>query len=69
MNGVMWLIPVALAMGVIGLVACVWSLNTRQYEDIEGDAVRILSPDDRPDVGAGAPAPPSRAAVRPPDVS
>ena len=56
MNGVMWLIPVALAMGGIGLGAFVWSLGTRQYEDIEGDAVRILSPDDRPDVGAGAPA-------------
>ena len=65
----MWLIPVALAMGAIGLGAFVWSLGTRQYEDIEGDAVRILSPVDRPDVGAGAPSPLSRAAVKSPDVS
>lgn len=43
------LIPVTIAMGLVGLVAFVWSLRSGQYEDLTGDAARILSPDaDRP---------------------
>jgi cbb3-type cytochrome oxidase maturation protein len=44
------LIPVSLFLGAIGLVAFVWSLKTRQYDDPEGDARRILTRewDDRP---------------------
>ncbi len=36
------LIPVTLAMGALGLVAFFWSLRTGQYEDLTGDAERIL---------------------------
>jgi cbb3-type cytochrome oxidase maturation protein len=44
------LIPVSLFLGAVGLVAFVWSLRTRQYDDPEGDARRILTRDwdDRP---------------------
>jgi cbb3-type cytochrome oxidase maturation protein len=44
------LIPVSLALGAIGLIAFVWSLRSRQYDDPEGDARRILTRDwdDRP---------------------
>ena len=44
------LIPVSLALGGLGLVAFVWTLRTRQYDDPEGDSWRILSDDwdDRP---------------------
>lgn len=44
------LIPVSLGLGALGLLAFVWSLRTRQYEDPEGDSQRILSKefDDRP---------------------
>jgi cbb3-type cytochrome oxidase maturation protein len=36
------LIPGALLMGVLGLVAFFWTLRTGQYEDLEGAAHRIL---------------------------
>ncbi|PZR00791.1 MAG: cbb3-type cytochrome oxidase assembly protein CcoS [Cereibacter sphaeroides] len=44
------LIPVSLFLGAIGLAGFVWMLRTRQYDDPEGDANRILTKDwdDRP---------------------
>lgn len=42
------LIPVTLCMGAIGLAAFFWSLRSNQYEDLSGDAERILFDDDRP---------------------
>jgi cbb3-type cytochrome oxidase maturation protein len=44
------LIPVSLGLGLLGLVAFVWTLRSRQYDDPEGDRWRILSDehDDRP---------------------
>ena len=42
------LIPVTLCMGVVGLAAFFWSLRSHQYEDLSGDAERILFDDDRP---------------------
>ncbi|EPX85769.1 cytochrome oxidase maturation protein, cbb3-type [Rubellimicrobium thermophilum DSM 16684] len=44
------LVPVSLGLGLLGLAAFLWTLRTRQYDDPEGDAARILSDrwDDRP---------------------
>ncbi|MFC0201408.1 cbb3-type cytochrome oxidase assembly protein CcoS [Paracoccus rhizosphaerae] len=43
------LIPVTLVMGLVGLASFFWSLRNGQYEDLEGDAERILyDEDDRP---------------------
>lgn len=43
------LVPVTLVMGLIGLGSFFWSLRNGQYEDLEGDAERILYDDeDRP---------------------
>ena len=44
------LIPVSLGLGALGLLAFIWALRGRQYEDPTGDAERILSKewDDRP---------------------
>jgi len=39
------LIPISLLLGAVGLVAFIWTLKTRQYDDPEGDAQRILRPD------------------------
>lgn len=39
------LIPVTLIMGIIGLGAFFWSLRNGQYEDLAGDAERILFED------------------------
>ncbi|EBA13349.1 cbb3-type cytochrome oxidase assembly protein CcoS [Roseobacter sp. CCS2] len=46
MNVLVFLIPVSLILGGIGLAAFLWSLRNDQYEDLEGDAWRILSEDD-----------------------
>ncbi len=49
MNVLVFLIPVTLLMGVIGLAAFFWSLRNGQYEDLAGDAERILFDiDDKP---------------------
>ena len=44
------LIPVSLGLGGLGLLAFVWAMRTRQFDDPEGDSRRILSDeyDDRP---------------------
>lgn len=46
MNILVVLIPVSLVLGGIGLAAFLWSLRSNQYDDLEGDAWRILSEDD-----------------------
>ncbi|WP_320199926.1 cbb3-type cytochrome oxidase assembly protein CcoS [Agrobacterium sp. rho-13.3] len=49
MNMLIFLIPVALFLGVIGLFAFMWSLNSGQYDDMDGSAWRALDDgDDRP---------------------
>jgi cbb3-type cytochrome oxidase maturation protein len=48
MTGLLYLIPVALFMGAIGLAAFIWSLKSGQYDDLEGAAWRILQDDDQP---------------------
>jgi len=40
-----YLIPVSLFLGGIGLVAFVWTLRNKQYDDPDGDANRILKTD------------------------
>lgn len=42
MNALVFLIPAALVLGLLGLLAFLWSLRTRQYDDLEGAASRIL---------------------------
>ncbi|MDU0338412.1 cbb3-type cytochrome oxidase assembly protein CcoS [Bosea rubneri] len=41
-----YLIPIALALGVVGLGAFMWSLRSGQYEDLDGAAARILLDDE-----------------------
>lgn len=45
MDVLMLLIPLALLMGASGLVAFLWALRSGQYEDLDGDAQRILQDD------------------------
>ena len=42
MSWLAWLVPVALAMGAIGLLAFFWSLTSGQLEDLDGAAQRVL---------------------------
>lgn len=46
MNVILFLIPIALALGGLGLVAFMWSLRAGQYEDLDGAANRVLLDDD-----------------------
>ncbi len=50
MNILLILIPAALLLGGVGLLAFMWSLRSRQYEDLEGAANRILFDDEKPGV-------------------
>lgn len=47
MSVLIYLIPIALVLGCVGLVAFVWSLRSGQYDDLEGAAHRILFDDDK----------------------
>jgi cbb3-type cytochrome oxidase maturation protein len=46
MNVLVYLVPMALALGLTGLAAFLWSLRSGQYDDVEGAAVRMLTDDD-----------------------
>ena len=46
MSILIYLIPIALLLGLLGLVAFAWSLKSGQYDDLEGAAQRILMDDD-----------------------
>ena len=48
-----YLIPIALGLGVLGLLAFLWALKSGQFEDLDGAAERILYDDDE-----AAPGPP-----------
>ena len=48
MNALLLLIPIALALGVLGLLAFLWSIQSGQFDDLEGAAERILYDDDFP---------------------
>ena len=48
MSHLLFLIPVALGLGLLGLFAFVWSLKDGQYEDLDGAAERILEDEKKP---------------------
>ncbi len=62
MSQVIVLIPIALFLGLLGLVAFVWSIKTGQYDDLQGAAERILDDgDDRPGGNRETPPEPARS--------
>jgi cbb3-type cytochrome oxidase maturation protein len=46
MEVLIYLVPLALLLGLTGLAAFMWSLKNGQYDDVMGAAVRVLSDDD-----------------------
>ena len=46
MTALAWLIPCALLLGLLGLGAFLWSLNSGQFEDLEGAGWRALDDED-----------------------
>jgi len=46
MTALGFLIPAALGLGLVGLVAFLWALRSGQFEDLDGAANRILFDDE-----------------------
>ncbi len=46
MSGLLLLIPVALFLGLLGLLAFMWALRSGQFDDLDGAAERILHDDE-----------------------
>jgi cbb3-type cytochrome oxidase maturation protein len=46
MNVLVYLVPMAVGLGLIGLIAFLWALRSGQYSDVDGAALRVLSNDD-----------------------
>ena len=45
MDSLILLVPVALALGLLGLGGFLWALRSGQYDDLDGAAARILFDD------------------------
>jgi cbb3-type cytochrome oxidase maturation protein len=46
MTDFLYLVPIALALGAIGLGAFMWALSSGQYDDLDGAAERVLFGDE-----------------------
>ena len=46
MNGILFLIPVALGLGLLGLFAFFWAVGRGQFDDLDGAALRIFMDDE-----------------------
>ncbi|WP_082509890.1 MULTISPECIES: cbb3-type cytochrome oxidase assembly protein CcoS [unclassified Rhizobium] len=56
MTMLLFLIPVALFLGGLGLVAFLWALKSGQYEDLDGAAERIfIENDENPETAHARP--------------
>lgn len=57
MDGLLYLIPIALFLGLLGLAGFLWAMRNGQFEDLDGAAERILFDEDeepRPDEGSAS---------------
>ena len=46
MNVLLYLIPIALTLGLTGLIAFFWAIRNGQFEDLDGAAHRVLRDED-----------------------
>ena len=60
MEVLVYLVPMALALGLLGLGAFLWALKSGQYDDLDGAAWRAIQDDDK------LPPPPGRRKEPPP---
>lgn len=47
MNILVYLIPIALTLGLAGLVAFIWAAKNGQFEDLDGAPHRMLREDEK----------------------
>ncbi len=51
MSALLWLIPIALSLGLLWLAAFFWTVKSGQYDDPKGDSRRIfMDEEDKPSV-------------------
>lgn len=48
MDVIYGLIPLMIILGLVAVIIFIWSVRSGQYEDLDGDANRILMDDDDP---------------------
>lgn len=48
MTAALYLIPLSLALAVFAFAGFLWTIRNNQYEDLEGDSMRMLEADDVP---------------------
>jgi cbb3-type cytochrome oxidase maturation protein len=48
-NVLVFLVPLALALGGLGLAAFLWAMRTGQFDDLEGASWRAIADDDLPE--------------------
>ena len=46
MSILLFLVPVALSLGLVGLAAFLWALKSGQFDDLDGAALRIFVEDE-----------------------
>ena len=51
MSGLLYLIPIALFLGLLGLGGFMWAMRSGQFDDLDGAAERILYDDEDEDDG------------------
>lgn len=56
MSGMALIIASAFTIGLCALTLLLWAMNSGQYDDLEGDAARILIDEDEKDRFTGPPA-------------
>lgn len=54
MSGLLYLIPIALLLGLLGLAGFMWAMKSGQFDDLDGAAERILHDDDDDDGNEGS---------------
>lgn len=47
MNILIYMVPIALTLGIAGLGAFFWSLKNGQFEDLDGAPYRMLEDDEK----------------------
>jgi cbb3-type cytochrome oxidase maturation protein len=65
MEVLIYLVPLAVTLGALGLAAFLWSLKNGQYDDLDGAAWRAIA-DDEPDESVSSEAPASASPAQSP---
>ncbi|MFO1073616.1 MAG: cbb3-type cytochrome oxidase assembly protein CcoS [Geminicoccaceae bacterium] len=60
MAGLIYLIPIALFLGLLGLAGFLWALRNGQFDDLDGAAERILFDEEEDGPEAPSRPPPDR---------